>query len=137
MNSLYEKGNNPLLDKSLELALFFAGKITEYKEEDNYSIKSYLSQISRSSSSIPANVAEAQPPITAKHKYSKLNIAFGECYETRMFIEILHKANILSETEYLYTIGLCDEIGKMLNRSLYNLNQKINDSNKKTKTEKA
>ena len=126
MNKLYEKGKNPLLDKSLELSLFFAGKVMECKNMENLSIRSYFSQISRSSSSITANVAESHPHLTDKYKYSKLNIAFGECYETRMFIEILYKINILSETEYLYTIGLCDEIGKMLNCSLYNLKKKIN-----------
>ena len=131
MRNLYEKGKNPLIDKSLDLSVFIAGKVIDYKEELNPSIKAYLCQISRSSCSVAANIAEAQAPITPKHKFAKLNIALGECYETRIHIELLYKMNMFSENEYLYTTGLCDEIGKMLNRSLFNLNMKIIDTSKK------
>ena len=120
MKSSYDKGENPLLDKSLELALFIANKVKQHKEERNFSIKNYLCQISRSSNSIAANSAEAQAFISNKFKFSKLNIALGECYETRIHAEILFKIEIFSELEYNYVVGLCDEITRILSSAILN-----------------
>lgn len=131
MKSSYEKGKNPLLDKSIELALFIASKVKQYKDEPNFSIKNYLCQISRSSNSIAANSAEAQAFISNKFKFSKLNIALGECYETRIHAEILFKMEIFSEFEYNYVVGLCDELTKILLSAIYKLRYRINYDTKK------
>ena len=131
MKQAYEKGKNPLIDKSLELALFVASKVKQHRDEQNFSIRSYLSQISRSSNSISANSAEAQAFISDKFKYTKLNIALGECFETRIHAEILYKLELFSDVEYNYVVGLCDEITRMLTSAIYKLRIKIKNSNKK------
>ena len=131
MKQSYEKGKNPLIDKSLELSLFVAGKVKQCQDEQNLSIRGYLSQISRSSNSVCANSAEAQAFISNKHKYSKFNIALGECLETRMHAEILYKLEIFSETEYNYVVSLCDDITRILSSAIYNLYNRIISSERK------
>ena len=120
----YQKQKNPLIDRTLDLSLIVANKVNQYKEERNPSIINYISQISRSSCSVAANCAETQAFISDKHKQYKLNVALGECYETRLHAEMIYKLGILSDIEYRQIVSLCDEITTMVTSALYNIRNK-------------
>ena len=54
-------------------------------------------QLERSGTSIGANIREAKYAHSKADFIAKLQIALKECYETEYWIELAHKANIISE----------------------------------------
>ena len=84
-----------------------------FPAEERYSL---TDQIRRSSRSIGAQIAEAWGKRRyPKHFVSKLTDADGEQLETQHWTIEALDANYLNQEQFDSLIGLCEEIGRMLN----------------------
>ena len=110
---------NKLADLSMKLAvkgLSFTDEI-----EGHYSLKN---QFERSSTSIGANIREANYAQSNADFCSKLQIALKECYETEYWIELFARSNILNEQDIKALLHDCGSIRRMLVASVTTLKSK-------------
>lgn len=104
---------NKLADLSIDFAvraLDFADKI-----EGHYSLKN---QFERSSTSIGANIREANYAQSKADFMSKLQIALKECYETEYWLELFVKSKITSEEDAKNLLHSCGELRRILVASI-------------------
>ena len=77
-----------------------------------------INQLLRSSTSIGANLHEAQYAQSTNDFISKLEIAQKECYETEYWIELLYETDCMDEEKYKVLQNECGAIRRMLISSL-------------------
>ncbi|MBR5156418.1 MAG: four helix bundle protein [Clostridia bacterium] len=85
---------------------------------------SIVNQLERSATSIGANIREAKYAHSKPDFISKLQISLKECYETEYWLELMQRAEILSDVSSL--LHSCGVIRKMLISSI-NTAKKNND----------
>ena len=102
-------------NKLAELSMDFAVDILNLCDgiKGHYSI---VNQLERSATSIGANIREAKYAHSKPDFISKLQISLKECYETEYWLELMHRAGILSDISE--TIHNCGVIRKMLISSI-------------------
>ena len=102
-------------NKLAELSMEFAVEILKLCDgiKGHYSI---VNQLERSATSIGANIREAKYAHSKPDFISKLQISLKECYETEYWLEIMQKAEILSDVSSL--LHNCGVIRKMLISSI-------------------
>ena len=109
---LYMKEN-----KLIDLSTDFAVKVIKLCEtiKGHYSL---VNQLERSSTSIGANIHEANYAHGKNDFIAKLQIALKECYETEYWLELFVKSDILESevTKELY--NQCGTIRKILISSI-------------------
>ena len=71
-------------------------------------------QLLRSSTSIGANIAEAECAFSKKDFLAKMYIAYKECSETKYWIELLYATDYLTQKEYSSVLSDCTELIKLL-----------------------
>ncbi len=71
-------------------------------------------QLIRSSTSIGANISEANYGISRADFIAKMQIAMKEAAESEYWLRLLHKADYATESEVTLLIELCRELEKML-----------------------
>ena len=77
------------------------------------------SQLRRSSSSIPINIAEGYGRKKSSDDFKRfLVIALGSCDETSVLLDFAHDLNYLDEKSYVELKAKYDEIGKGLNKTI-------------------
>ena len=74
-------------------------------------------QLRKSSSSVLANIAEAQYPQSLADMLSKLKIARKECIETESWLKLLYSTNVIDEQTFKSYRNLCGRIQRMLTAS--------------------
>ena len=89
--------------------------------EGHYSLKN---QFERSSTSIGANIREANYAQSKADFLSKLQIALKECYETEYWLELLFETNCMPEENYKALQNDCGAIRRMLISSLKTIKSK-------------
>ena len=111
-------------NKLADLSMDFAIKSLELTEkiEGHYSFKN---QFERSSTSIGANIREANYAQSKADFISKLQIALKECYETEYWLELFLKSNIVREDDMKALLHDCGVIRRMLVSSVTTLKEKI------------
>ncbi len=102
-------------NKLADLSMDFAVEILKLCEniKGHYSI---VNQLERSATSVGANIREAKYAHSKPDFISKLQISLKECYETEYWLELLQKANIISDISMI--IHDCGVIRKMLISSI-------------------
>ena len=102
-------------NKLAELSMDFAVEILKICDDikGHYSI---VNQLERSATSIGANIREAKYAHSKPDFISKLQISLKECYETEYWLELMHRAEILSDVSEI--IHNCGSIRKMLISSI-------------------
>lgn len=100
-----------------DLSLEFAVNVLKMCKDLNghYSIKN---QIERSSTSIGANIHEANYAHSRADFISKLQIALKECYETEYLLELFSKAEIIDEQTHKALYNQCGTIHRLLVASI-------------------
>ena len=73
-----------------------------------------LFQIRKSSSSVYANIREANYGQSKADMLSKFEIALKECSETEGWLQLLFNTNIIDEAAYKNDRNLCGRIRRML-----------------------
>lgn len=84
-----------------------------------------VSQIRRSSSSVFANISEAQYPQSLQDMLSKLKIARKECVETESWLKLLYNTGNINEQYFRDERNLCGRIRKLLTSSCITIENKI------------
>ena len=102
-------------NKLANLSMDFAVDILKLCEniKGHYSI---VNQLERSATSIGANIREAKYAHSKPDFISKLQISLKECYETEYWLELMQRAEILSDVSEI--IHSCGVIRKMLISSI-------------------
>ena len=84
-------------------------------------------QLRKSSSSVFANITEAQYPQSLADMLSKFKIARKECAETEAWLKLLFNTDIIDEQAFKGHRNLCGRIQRMLTSSCITLEKKIAD----------
>ncbi len=85
-----------------------------------------LFQIRKSSSSIYANISEANYGQSRSDMISKFEIALKECSETESWLKLLFNTSSINEYTYKNYRNLCGRIRRMLIASCKTLKEKLN-----------
>ncbi len=102
-------------NKLADLSMDFSVKILKICDsiKGHYSI---VNQFERSATSIGANIREAKYAQSKPDFISKLQISLKECYETEYWLELMQRAEIISDITSL--IHNCGVIRKILISSI-------------------
>ena len=111
-----------LRDKSKEFAKKIVFLCRDMKSDRKESV--LINQLLRSSTSIGANLHEAQYAQGTKDFISKLEIALKECNESEYWLELLFETNSLTEAEFRDFHNKCIELRRMLVSSVTTLKNK-------------
>ena len=103
--------------KLRDLATDFAVKIIKLCDgiKGHYSL---VNQLERSSTSIGANIHEANYAHSKADFVAKFQIALKECYETEYWLELFFKTNTITEEQYKALKNNCGKIRKLLIASI-------------------
>ena len=107
-------------NKLADLSMLFAVHALDLANliEGHYSLKN---QFERSSTSIGANIREANYAQSKADFLSKLQIALKECYETEYWLELFVAAKILDDEKVKTLLHDCGELRRMLVSSVNTL----------------
>ena len=111
---------NLLLSCSEELATkceFLCRSVTDNKNT--------VFQLRRSSSSVFANISEAQYPQSLADMLSKFKIARKECAETESWLKLLYSTHAIDEETFKFFRNLCGRIRRMLTSSCITIEKKM------------
>lgn len=92
----------------------------------NRALDNYIYQMRKSSSSIFANVSEAQYPQSVADMLSKFRIALKECIETESWLDMLHDSGYISDQEFKRNRNDCGRIRRLLVASCSTLEKNSN-----------
>ena len=111
---------NKLVDLSMDFAVNIL-KLTD-NIKGHYSL---TNQLERSATSIGANIREAKYAHSKADFISKLQIALKECYETEYWLELLQRAEILTDYNLKLLMHDCGAIRRILISSINTTKQSL------------
>ena len=111
---------NLLLEYSEQLAIDISKLCKDCKIDNNA-----VFQIKKSSSSVFANVTEAQYPQSLADMHSKLEIARKECAETESWLKLIYASGAINEPTFKSHRNLCGRIKRMLTASCITIENKL------------
>ena len=111
---------NLLLEYSEQLACEIAKLCNEHKIDSNT-----VYQIKKSSSSVFANISEAQYPQSLADMLSKFEIARKECMETESWLKLIYSSENINEETFKKYRNLCGRIRRMLTSSCITIENKL------------
>jgi four helix bundle protein len=114
--------NNPLMHFSEQLAIEIEKLCKTINKKEN---SNTIFQIRKSSSSVFANISEAQYPQSLPDMLSKFKIARKECVETESWLKLLYSTNTIDETTFKKYRNLCGRIQRMLTASCITIEKKL------------
>ena len=114
--------DNPLLKNSELLAVQIELLCKSLDHKGNSNI---IFQIRKSSSSVFANISEAQYPQSLPDMLSKFKIARKECVETESWLKLLYSCGSIDEETFKKYRNLCGRIRRMLTSSCITIENKI------------
>lgn len=111
---------NLLLEYSEQLAVSIVKLCNENKLDANV-----VFQIKKSSSSVFANITEAQYPQSLADMHSKFEIARKECAETESWLKLLLSTEAINEETFKKHRNLCGRIKRMLTSSIITIENRM------------
>ena len=111
---------NLLMEYSEQLACDIAKLCSEHKIDSNT-----VFQIKKSSSSVFANITEAQYPQSLADMHSKFEIARKECAETESWLKLILASGAIDEPIFKKYRNLCGRIKRMLTASCITIEEKL------------
>lgn len=99
--------NNPLMKYSEQLAVEIEIMCKQLNKKEN---SNTIFQLRKSSSSVYANISEAQYPQSLPDMLSKFKIARKECMETESWLKLLYSTNTIDENMFKSHRNLCGRI---------------------------
>ena len=116
---------NPLLKYAEQLAVQIDALSKPLKSKDSANT---VFQIRKSSSSVFANITEAQFPQSLPDMLSKFKIARKECVETESWLKLLKENGSIDEETFKKNRNICGRIQRMLTASCITIEKKINQN---------
>ena len=107
---------NFLIELSKQFAVDTVNLCTEIKEHRKSNV--LLNQLLRSSTSIGANIHEANYASSKADFINKFQIALKECYETEYWLELFVKSDILNRESAIELYNQCGTIRRVLISSI-------------------
>ena len=107
--------NDKLSEQSMDFAVQIINLVQQLKEKRESIISN---QISRSGTSIGANIREAKYAHGTADFISKMQIALKEANETGYWLELLYKTNYIGDEQYDYLESKCKSLRAMLVSSI-------------------
>ncbi|MBR4867592.1 MAG: four helix bundle protein [Clostridia bacterium] len=114
--------DNPLLKNAEQLAVDIESLCKNLEHKGNSNI---IFQICKSSSSVFANITEAQYPQSLPDMLSKFKIARKECVETESWLKLLYSNKSIDEETFKKHRNLCGRIQRILTSSCITIEKKI------------
>ena len=111
---------NLLLEYSEQLACDIAKLCSDHTIDANTAY-----QIKKSSSSVFANISEAQYPQSLADMLSKFEIARKECMETESWLKLMFSSGCIQEEMFKEYRNLCGRIRRMLTASCITIEKKL------------
>ena len=115
--------DNPLLKYAEQLAIEIEILCKSLERKSN---SNAIFQIRKSSSSVFANISEAQYPQSLPDMLSKFKIARKECVETESWLKLLYSNNSIDDETFRKYRNLCGRIQRMLTSSCITIENKLN-----------
>ena len=115
--------DNSLLKYSEQLAVEIETLCESLERKYN---SNAIFQIRKSSSSVFANITEAQYPQSLPDMLSKFKIARKECVETESWLKLLYSNGSIDDEIFKKYRNLCGRIQRMLTSSCITIENKIN-----------
>ncbi len=97
--------------KSMDLVVSCYHASSRIPDSERYGL---TSQLRRSASSVPANIAEGWGRDSSKEYLRFLSIAYGSLVELETHIQIAERLNYMEETKANSLLEQSNEIGKMI-----------------------
>ena len=97
--------------KSMDLVVFCYHASSRFPDSERYGL---TSQLRRSASSVPANIAEGWGRGSSKEYLRFLSIAYGSLVELETHIQIAARLEYMDETKAHSLLEQSNEIGKMI-----------------------
>jgi four helix bundle protein len=97
--------------KGMDLAVNCYQLTRSFPKEEKYGL---TSQICRAATSIPANIAEGQGRQNTREFLHFLRVARGSLKELETHLILSHRVGLLPEKALHESLGLTDEVGRML-----------------------
>ena len=119
--------DNPLLKYAEQLAVEIECLCKSLERKDNANT---IFQIRKSSSSVFANITEAQYPQSLSDMLSKFKIARKECVETESWLKLLYSNNSIDDEIFKKYRNFCGRIQRMLTSSCITIEKKIEQKQK-------
>ncbi len=114
--------DNPLLKYAEQLAVEIKALCENVERKGN---SNTIFQILKSSSSVFANITEAQYPQSLPDMLSKFKIARKECVETESWLKLLYSNNSINGTDFKRYRNLCGRVQRILTASCITIENKI------------
>ena len=114
--------NNPLLNYAEQLAVGIENLCKSLQQRDN---SNTVLQIKKSSSSVFANITEAQYPQSLADMLSKFKIARKECAETESWLKVLYANHSIDEDTFKKQRNLCGRSQRLLTASCITIEKKL------------
>ena len=111
---------NLLLEYSQQLAIEIATLCNNKKIDANT-----VFQVKKASSSVFANISEAQYPQSLADMMSKFEIARKECMETEAWLKLMVSTGSIDEESFKKYRNLCGRIRRMLTSSCITIENKL------------
>ncbi len=124
----HEKRENALAEKSMAFAVTVVKLTKQLAGQREYVISR---QLSKSATSIGANLREAQFAHSRADFISKLQIALKEANETDYWLELLFRSEYIDSQSYQQLRSACKEIGAMLISSINTAKKNAEQESKK------
>ncbi len=101
-------------NKLVELSMEFAVLLLDFVKNNKIANKVITNQITRSGTSVGANIHEAQYAHGKVDFVAKLEISLKEANETSYWLELLNKTNSIDAIDYKNLSRLCGNIRRLL-----------------------
>ena len=101
-----------------------ATRIIKLCKENNIDSNSTF-QIKKSSSSVYANITEAQYPQSLADMHSKFEIARKECAETESWLKLIYSSDAINEATFKDLRNLCGRIRRLLTTSCITIEKRL------------
>lgn len=115
-HTIYQRismGENKLIDLSMEFSIAIVKLCDNIKGH-----RSLIDQVERASTSIGANIHEANYASSKADFIAKLQISLKECYETEYWLELISKTGIVDPLTVKPLIDKCGTIRRLLISSI-------------------
>jgi four helix bundle protein len=115
----------PISDRTFEFAVRIT-KLCSYLDKQPGTPRLLAAQLFRSGTSIGANIEESRSAESDKDFISKQSIALKEAKETRYWLKLLIKSEIISEPQIDNLLDECEQLIKIIAKSIVTTKEKLN-----------
>ncbi|WP_375475031.1 four helix bundle protein [uncultured Nostoc sp.] len=114
----------PISDRTFEFAVRIS-KLCSYLDKQPGTPRLLAAQLFRSGTSIGANIEESRSAESDRDFISKQSIALKEAKETRYWLKLLIKSEMMSEEKILSLLDECEQLIKIIAKSIITTKEKL------------